>query len=40
MSKLFTHNRHCDDVIDMKFGFQSDKRMDYRLVKTGSLYIG
>ena len=37
MRKLFTRHGRCDDVINMKIGFQSDKRMGYRLVKAGSL---
>ena len=37
MDKLFMHHKHCDDVINMKFGFQTGKRMNYQLVKTRSL---
>ena len=29
MCKHFRHHRHYNDIINMKFGFQSDERMGY-----------
>ena len=31
MRKLFTCHGCCNDALNMKFGFQSDERMGYRL---------
>ena len=35
MSKLFTHHEHYEDAIDIEFGFESDKIIHYRSLKTG-----
>ena len=29
--QAFTCHRHCNDTINMKFGFQSEERMGYQL---------
>ena len=37
LRKLYVRRGRYDDVISMKFGFQSNKKMLYRVVNTGSL---
>ena len=38
LRKLYTCHGRYDDIINIKFGFQSNKRMRNRVMKTGSLW--
>ena len=38
MRKLFTRHERYDHIININFGFQSDKRMHCQLMKTRSLW--
>ena len=38
MHELFTCHEHYGDVINIKFGFQSDERACYQFMKAGSLW--
>ena len=38
LRKLYTRHGRYDDIINMKFGFQSNKSMCYRVMTTGSLW--